>query len=416
MPIINTDEPTIEQTMVYPEMLQAFEGHLDKEFSSENMSFLRALNDLQIKAGDPNVSDAAIRQQTASIYDHYVKVGSARQVNLPSDQVKAMELQLENLATMNRQQMVDTFTDSRAEVNRLISKDSFPRFIKTKEFRQAAEKVESNLGVEDQIDNLREQAEQARLHPSFGDRFKSAVGMKTKAQELTEQADALQRELDATRALKALDVPQVNTQTVINATTQLANQHREFAARQAEEQEAATRAKALKEGPQPDEGKDVAVHEQAKEVDDLGQDVDDLQEHEWEQPEQELELDQEEHDVAPQLAGRPSVSSGSGTPQVEVGGEDDWPELEEQEVMQRGQSEPQVEEMEVAEMSMEELAAIDLGQGRSRGQRVDSIELGQSRGRSGGVDGAEPPKTSVRESMGQRDSQTKQGPIGPKLK
>lgn len=425
MPIINTDEPDFEQTMNHPEMLQAFEGYLAQEFSSENMAFLRALEDFQNNASNPNVSDAQLRQQVANIYDHYLKVGSARQVNLPAAYVKAMEFQLENLSTMNRQQMLDTLADANAEVNNLIRRDSFPRFGSTKEFKAAAEKVESNVDVEKQIEDLKEARRQALLNPSVSDRLKASAGRKTKAQELTAQLDTLQSELQASRLLKPLDVPPANMQTVLTSISQINVQHRAIDAQKAAEQEALKQARALKESQQqqqPDKGEGV------------DKDKEDLQKV------QEQPMHGQENPPAPPRVGSPSVSSDPGdleepeTPQFVIG-DDGWPELEEQDGMelQPPQNQNQNEnQMEVDVMSQEELDQLGLGESRARSQRVDEVDLGQTRGRSKGVDNVEvdvgqtrgrsrvipePPKPSVRDSLGHRDSQSKQGQGqgGPKV-
>ncbi|MEZ0273690.1 MAG: hypothetical protein ACAH88_02205 [Roseimicrobium sp.] len=412
MPVIDTENPTVTQTMVFPEMLQAYEAHLNKEFSSENMSFLRALHDLQGMASDPNVSDTTLKQQAAGIYDHYVKTDSARTVNLPSASVNHMHAHMENLATLNRQQTLDMFQETQHDVTALISRDSFRRFVASPEFKAAAEKVDSNLAVETQIENLRDQAEQARLHPTVGDRMKSSVGGKTKAQELTEQADALQVGLDKSRELAPLDVPQVTTQNVINDATVAAGKQRAFEARQEEARQEEVRRKEMEIPPPPPE-LDNDIPPPPPELD---------QEQDVAPPSQELdqdippppELDEDIEQDAPEVG------------EASLDGAGDWPELEEQDVVQRQELEPQ---MEVAEMSMEELGEIELGEGRSRGQQVDGIEIGKSRGRGQGLDGseqtqtrglaagnAEPPAPSVRDSMGHRDDKPKQGQGGPKAR
>ena len=402
MPVIDTENPTVTQTMVFPEMLQAYEAHLKKEYSSENMAFLRALHDLQGMASDPSVSDAALKQRAAGIYDHYVKTDSARTVNLPSASVNHMHAHMENLATLNRQQTLDMFQETQHDVTALISRDSFRRFVASPEFKAAAEKVDSNLAVETQIENLRDQAEQARLNPTVGDRMKSSVGGKTKAETLTEQADALQVGLDKSRELAPLDVPVVTTQNVINDATVAAGKQRAFEARQEQARQEEARRKEMEIPPPPPE-LDNDIPPPPPELD---------QEQEMAPPSQELDQD---------IPPPPELEEEVGLDAPQVGERVQQPELV-------------GPEMEVAEMSMEELGEIELGEGRSRGQQVDGIELGQTRGRSKGMDetevgvgqtrgrsrgipeAPEPPKPSVRDTLGRRDDQPKQGQGGPKVR
>ncbi|WP_170157496.1 hypothetical protein [Roseimicrobium gellanilyticum] len=416
MPIIDREEPDVLQIMVYPEMLRAYEAHLAKEYSSENMAFIRAVNDFRNKANDPSVTDAALKDQAASIYDHYMKKSATREVNLAAPNLSQFEGRMENLATLNRQDTVNMFDECHHEINSLIARDSFRRFVATKEFGEAADLVDDNFDVELRIPELREQAEHARLNPTVGDRMKSSVGGKTKAQELTEQADLLQQQLDDSRTVAPLDMPPTNTQAVIASTTVLAAQHRQEEARK-EQERLKIREEAERIPPPPPDELDNDIPPPPPDELEVGNEFD------IPPPPQELEVDVDVDGLE-----EPGVS------QAQVGGDDDWPELEEQEVMQRGQAGPgpgPEPEMEIEELSMEELAGIDLAGGRDRGQRVDSIDLGQSRGRGQGMDGGEqgqtrarrrdvedvtPPQPSVRDSLGHRDSQPKQGQGGPKVK
>src|SRR6478609_8028970 len=97
MPIINVDTVTFDQASNHPEVMKAFETYLDKEFSSENMAFTRAVDNLKAKANDPSVSDADFKQQAAGIYDRYMKEGSDRMVNLKDTNLRAFEPQMANL-------------------------------------------------------------------------------------------------------------------------------------------------------------------------------------------------------------------------------------------------------------------------------------------------------------------------------
>lgn len=412
MPTINTVEPILEETLDHPEMLRAFETYLDKEFSSENLAFYRALQDLEDKAGDPSVSDAQLRQQVAGIYEHYVKPDSTRQVNISDVQVKAMVYELENLSTMNRQEMVDTLGESKKEINALFRRDSFRRFAETPEFKVAAEKVHSNSEVEKQIADLQEKRRQALLNPSVKDRFKSSVGSKTKEQELAQQINTLQGELEASRSLKAIDVPQVNMQTVTASISQSAGAHHASDAQKAAKEAADKQAKALKESQEKAKEQDVAKEKDVAE--------------------------ENLAPLAPPRVGSPSVSSEPGdldepeVPQFQIG-DDGWPELEDPDGVEL---QPQIQNQnqnEFEDMSQEDLSQLDVGEGRGRGARVEEVDLGQMRGRSKGMDAIEvdvgqtrgrsrvipeppeAPKPTVRDSLGRRDSQPKQGQGGPKV-
>ncbi len=114
----------------------AFTEHCAKEFSVENIRFWNVVNDFHkavdmltaTRVSKKDENDAADIQAFAEdIFNTYVKVGSELQINISSDQFKAIE------AKINKQQTTDRslFDNAQDEVFRVMSRHSYPRFLAT---------------------------------------------------------------------------------------------------------------------------------------------------------------------------------------------------------------------------------------------------------------------------------------------
>lgn len=117
-------------------LLEAFSDFLKKEYSEENLNFLKALQTLETLKGK------ALDTGLKAVYDQYIKTGAASEINISSGTQKFLKEaviqekrppELEGLKVM--QSAVD-------EVQGLTKRDSFSRFIQTPEYAKAQQTIE----------------------------------------------------------------------------------------------------------------------------------------------------------------------------------------------------------------------------------------------------------------------------------
>ncbi len=115
----------------------AFTEHCAKEFSVENIRFWNVVNDFHkavdmlaaTRANGQNTNDTADIQAFAEdIFNTYVKVGSELQINISSDQFKAIETKINEQQTADR----SLFDNAQDEIFRVMSRHSYPRFLATR--------------------------------------------------------------------------------------------------------------------------------------------------------------------------------------------------------------------------------------------------------------------------------------------
>lgn len=103
--------------------LQAFEQYLRSEYSSENIRFWKAVEDLRLG------SQTSVEKKVAAIYEEFLEPGAPCQVNLDG---KTLEMTQQTMKKPNRY----TFDAAQKHVFALMNKDSYPRFIRSEVYKQ----------------------------------------------------------------------------------------------------------------------------------------------------------------------------------------------------------------------------------------------------------------------------------------
>ena len=124
------DNMQLRHVLGYPFARKLFEAHLDSEYSGENLRFCTQANEYE-KAP---VGDLA--RLGNSLVDEFVADTAATQINIKSKIQKAILSVREN-ETFAR----STFADAKEEIWKLMEKDNFQRFKKTKQFHSVLERV-----------------------------------------------------------------------------------------------------------------------------------------------------------------------------------------------------------------------------------------------------------------------------------
>lgn len=102
--------------------LREFELFLEKEFSSENISFWLAVEDLK------GMSKSKVESKAHEIYQEFLAKGAPKEINIDS---KTMEITVNNLTKPSRL----TFDAAQNHIFLLMKKDSYPRFIRSDHYK-----------------------------------------------------------------------------------------------------------------------------------------------------------------------------------------------------------------------------------------------------------------------------------------
>uniref|UniRef100_T1IIJ8 RGS domain-containing protein n=1 Tax=Strigamia maritima TaxID=126957 RepID=T1IIJ8_STRMM len=103
--------------------LHRFENYLRTEYSSENIRFWKAVEDLRLG------SQAWIEKKVKDIFEEFLAPGASNQVNLDSKTVENTQ------KAMNKPNRY-TFDSAQKHVFALMNKDSYPRFLRSEAYKQ----------------------------------------------------------------------------------------------------------------------------------------------------------------------------------------------------------------------------------------------------------------------------------------
>ncbi|CAN9509899.1 unnamed protein product [Ophioblennius macclurei] len=105
--------------------MHAFRGFLCSEFSEENLAFWLACEDYRVSPSNLHKAKAS------SIYSLFILPEAPQEVNLDAETREAL------LSGMDSP-CADTFDEAQQRIYSLMAKDSFPRFLRSQHFAQAA--------------------------------------------------------------------------------------------------------------------------------------------------------------------------------------------------------------------------------------------------------------------------------------
>lgn len=118
----------LEKCLNNPTMMRLFMQHLKAEFSSENLMFLEAIQDLE-KMNDQE----KINQKAKSIYDSYVRDTAIFQINLPAEIKTTLDDIFENMVDTEQSlpdlDLKHAFNLAKYNIIHLLASDSWNRFI-----------------------------------------------------------------------------------------------------------------------------------------------------------------------------------------------------------------------------------------------------------------------------------------------
>ncbi|KHJ75389.1 regulator of G protein signaling domain protein, partial [Oesophagostomum dentatum] len=118
---------SVQELVKDPIGRQVLETFLESEFSSENIRFWIAIQDLKYSPNDQ------IDQKTERIYEEFLAPGAPAQVNVDSrtlDQTLDCLQKATNASTRRH-----AFTHSEEHVFTLMAKDSYPRFVRSQIYK-----------------------------------------------------------------------------------------------------------------------------------------------------------------------------------------------------------------------------------------------------------------------------------------
>ncbi|KAJ8033234.1 Regulator of G-protein signaling 20 [Holothuria leucospilota] len=135
------ETPTLEEIRSWAQSFDAvmksargrkkFREFLRSEYSEENLMFWLACEDLQKES-----NSACVEEKARLIYEDFISILSPKEVSLDSKVREAVNL---NMTTPD----IHTFDEAQQQIYILMHRDSFPRFVNSKMFRNLMEAAAS---------------------------------------------------------------------------------------------------------------------------------------------------------------------------------------------------------------------------------------------------------------------------------
>ncbi|XP_018616627.1 regulator of G-protein signaling 5 [Scleropages formosus] len=104
--------------------LEAFRWFLRSEFSEENLEFWLACEDYR------STAESQLGAKAHGIYSQFINSQAPQEVNLDSETREAV-------TNMLRDPRADAFNNAQQQIYTLMSKDSFPRFLRSSYYQEA---------------------------------------------------------------------------------------------------------------------------------------------------------------------------------------------------------------------------------------------------------------------------------------
>ncbi|KAG8436380.1 hypothetical protein GDO86_007470, partial [Hymenochirus boettgeri] len=112
--------------------LDAFRDFLKSEFSDENIEFWLACEDLK-----KTTKTSQIHLKAYNIYSEFIKTEAPREINIDH---KTRDTITQNIA----QATTNCFDDAQKLILCLMAKDSFPRFLRSENYKELMKKQQNN--------------------------------------------------------------------------------------------------------------------------------------------------------------------------------------------------------------------------------------------------------------------------------
>ncbi|KAM4721329.1 regulator of G-protein signaling 21-like [Rhinophrynus dorsalis] len=125
---------TLDKLLANKDGLAAFRVFLKSEFSDENIDFWLACEDLKT-----TTTSTQIALKANKIYCEFIKTEAPREVNIDH---KTREIITQNIS----QPTSNCFDYAQKLVLCLMSKDSFPRFLQSENYKELLKKQQQNNG------------------------------------------------------------------------------------------------------------------------------------------------------------------------------------------------------------------------------------------------------------------------------
>jgi len=120
-----------------PELRKLYTAHLVKELSIENIMFYDSVEELKTEN-----DDSKKRRSADFLMKEYIEVGSEYEINIDNQLRKRVTLDFQNNS-------YDAFVAAQKYIYRLLSEDSYPRFLKSPELKEWTRKIE---GLKSNVD------------------------------------------------------------------------------------------------------------------------------------------------------------------------------------------------------------------------------------------------------------------------
>jgi len=145
------DKTTLKAALQHKRCRALFEKHIESEFSGESIKFFDAAGSALIAAGLPGALEGppaqALHMLAKQLIDEYIVENSSNQVNIPGGLQKAIldaekAIKDEEMG-VGMQKLYDKLRSAQGEIYLLMSRDNFPRFIKSDQFHKLLDEIGS---------------------------------------------------------------------------------------------------------------------------------------------------------------------------------------------------------------------------------------------------------------------------------
>ncbi len=126
-----SDDWSLDQVMADPDLVLVFREFLKDSFSSENLAFIVEIENYK-DLWNQGASAEAITERANQIYNKYFSTKSKYELNVSGSLVEELKEKMKAPSTI-------IFNRVQQSIFKLVETDSFPRFLKSEEFKKVAE-------------------------------------------------------------------------------------------------------------------------------------------------------------------------------------------------------------------------------------------------------------------------------------
>jgi regulator of G-protein signaling len=122
---------TLDRVMADPDLVLVFREFLKDSFSSENLAFIVEIENYK-DLWDQGASDEEIFKRANQIFNKYFSSESKYELNVSGSLIEELKEKMKHPTTI-------IFNRVQQSIFKLVETDSFPRFLKSDEFKKAVE-------------------------------------------------------------------------------------------------------------------------------------------------------------------------------------------------------------------------------------------------------------------------------------